>query len=86
MGKGLEGDAVAVLAAAQPHRQTSHPIAGGNDVAVILENQDRGRALDQLLDKADAGGEIVAQANQRADELGGVHRAAGHGVEMTALL
>ena len=85
MGEGLEGHAVSILPLTDPDGQTTHLVTGGNEGAVILENQDGGGAVHLILYKADAGGKVLAQADQRTDQLGDVDAAAGHGIKVTAL-
>ena len=64
--------------------QTAHPVSCGDQVAVVLQKQDGGGALDHLLSEADALGEGAFLVDHGGNQLVGVHSAAGHGFKMSA--
>ena len=81
----LEGDGVAGLALADEDGQPAHPVPGGDEAPVVLQDQHGGGALDLLLGVADAFGKVGLLAHDGGEELGAVDPPAGHGVEVAAL-
>ena len=81
-GKGLEGGAVPVLGLSDHHGQASELVPRGDEGAVVAEDQDRGGPGDLLLGEFDALDEVGLLVDEGRGELGGVHGAAGHGVEV----
>ena len=84
IGKGLEGHAVSILSLADEHRQASHPISGGDDRPVLLQDEDGCGALDGVLGEADAFGKAALLVDHGRHQFRGVDLAASHGVKMPA--
>ena len=84
VGEGFEGDCVAVLPLTHGDGDPAEPIPGGDQGAVLLQDQDGGRALDGFLGEADALREVALLVDQRRQQLHGVDLSAGLGVEVSA--
>ena len=84
IGKGFEGHRVSVLAPSDLHRQAARPVPGGDQAAVILQDQDGRRTLDGFLGEADSLGEIAFLVDQGRQQLRLVDASPGHGIEMPA--
>ena len=86
--EALKGDAVplARLIAADKDGEASHPVAGGEDDAVLGHDEQGERALDRLLGKLDALDQIVLLVDEGRHELGAVDRTRAHRHKLRAAL
>ena len=73
-----------MFALADNDRQSADLIAGGDDRAVLSEDQHRRGTVDHILGKFDALHKIAFLVDQRREQLCRVDPAAGHRVEVTA--
>ena len=85
VGEGLKGHAAAVFLLADQHRQTAHPVPGGDD-AVGGEDQDGHGTVDLLLGVADTGHQRILLIDEGGGQLRGGNFAGRHGHELLALL
>ena len=84
ISEGLEGNGVAVFAFSHGNGEPSEPVAGSDQRAVLLQDQNGSRAVDGFLGKADALRKVRLLVDQRNQKLHDIDRAAGLGVEVTA--
>lgn len=80
----FEGDREAVFILADLDGQSSHPVSGCDQRAVVLQDEDAGGAVDGLLGEADAFREGALLVNEGCDEFRAVDLSAGHGAEVPA--
>ena len=86
IGKGLEGDAAALVVFADEYGQTAQPVTGGNDLAPLGEDEQGEGALDHLLGVENAGDQVILLVDEGGGQLGGVHPAGAHGHELVAVV
>ena len=85
VGEGLEGDAAALPALPDEHRQAAQAVPGGVD-ALGCEDEDGHGALDLLLGVTDAGDQVVLLVDEGGHQLRGVDLAGAHGHELVAVV
>ncbi len=84
IGKGLKGNAVAVLVFADEHRRPAVFVSGGDDRAVFLQDHDGSGSLDGVLRELDAADEIALLVDHGSQDLRRVDAAAAHLLEVSA--
>ena len=74
------------LLLAHQHGQTAQPVTGGDDLALLRQNEQGERALDLLLSVENTADQIILLVDKGGGQLGGVDLARTHGHELVAVV
>ena len=83
-GVVLKGNTAAVGVLFQDDGDPAQLVPGGNELAVVLQDQDGGSALDHILSKTNALRKAAFLVDESGDQLVGVDLSSAHGFEMAA--
>ena len=86
IGKGFKGHAAAVLIFAHQHRQPAQGVPGGDDGAVLIQNQNGHGAFNLLLGMVNALHQRILLVNKRRYQLRGIHLAGALGHKLMAVV